>query len=488
MVKLHEGEFQEPLQANTSQALEHDLPDNEKAGQRARQPKHFYNLFLSLEGTEMLQKTLLSLLILITSSSVAFAATAPERIMLYRQSAGFGVASIWGLSGRPDNDPNDWQDSLDQTANFGWEAIIDVALADLNGDGLDDKVMWQAGTGGDPNGNPNTAYQMIVNYSGDNDISITGTPDDWTAPNGDIFTNWGWFDPNLTESTPVFLDIDKDGIDDSGIVATGAALDPNGAFFPADSLQWGAWESQGSIGISRDQGGSVNFTGYSPFGTPSLGDIPHVGDINGDGVDDRILQRPDGIGQNIFVDFSDPNGGWGDSTVDAQITLGDPNDNIGISDINGDGLDDLVLIRADPNWSPNPGVDPAIPIWRHFGHYTDPNGVLDATVDIIDVFGELNITGPWESPDKVLYGQFDLGVAPPDADFNNDGIVDGLDFLAWQRGDTPESGSAAELTLWQSQYGQTVPVSVTGNLVPEPTTFCLLSLCGMTFLGARRRR
>ena len=30
-------------------------------------------------------------------------------------------------------------------------------------------------------------------------------------------------------------------------------------------------------------------------------------------------------------------------------------------------------------------------------------------------------------------------------DFNNDGVVDGADFLAWQRGESPEPLSAADL-------------------------------------------
>lgn len=57
---------------------------------------------------------------------------------------------------------------------------------------------------------------------------------------------------------------------------------------------------------------------------------------------------------------------------------------------------------------------------------------------------------------------------PDSADFDGDGDVDGQDFLAWQRGGSPNALSAADLALWQEQYGMgslVAPVSV-----PEPTT------------------
>ncbi len=84
-----------------------------------------------------------------------------------------------------------------------------------------------------------------------------------------------------------------------------------------------------------------------------------------------------------------------------------------------------------------------------------------------------------------------------DADFNNDTVVDGADFLIWQRGvgsgttnaDGDANGdgvvNAADLTIWQADYG-TTGAAVAAS-VPEPTTIGLavLSLCG---LMARRRR
>jgi hypothetical protein len=98
--------------------------------------------------------------------------------------------------------------------------------------------------------------------------------------------------------------------------------------------------------------------------------------------------------------------------------------------------------------------------------------------------------------DVELHGGGDIGspgtfgaAAPADADFDSNGIVDGLDFLWWQRGDSPEGGSAAELALWEAQYGGPPPIAaaVSTGAVPEPTTIVLLGLALVPF-GLRRRR
>ena len=85
-------------------------------------------------------------------------------------------------------------------------------------------------------------------------------------------------------------------------------------------------------------------------------------------------------------------------------------------------------------------------------------------------------------------------VSQPNADFDEDGDVDGQDFLIWQRG--VESGSslsqgdangdsvvdAADLVVWQDQYGTATP-----NLssVPEPASILLGSI-GLLIFAWRR--
>ncbi len=69
-----------------------------------------------------------------------------------------------------------------------------------------------------------------------------------------------------------------------------------------------------------------------------------------------------------------------------------------------------------------------------------------------------------------------LGEAPLSGDYDLDGDVDGHDFLSWQRGDSPNSFSASDLTDWQANYGVGTSSSLmaSSTTVPEPTGFALL--------------
>jgi len=96
---------------------------------------------------------------------------------------------------------------------------------------------------------------------------------------------------------------------------------------------------------------------------------------------------------------------------------------------------------------------------------------------------------------------FQIGaLAPGNADFNEDGVVDGSDFLIWQRGfgigttfaegDATGDGvvNGADLGVWENQFG-TMPGSLTATVavVPEPSSLCiLLVLAGMWAQGSRR--
>jgi hypothetical protein len=69
-------------------------------------------------------------------------------------------------------------------------------------------------------------------------------------------------------------------------------------------------------------------------------------------------------------------------------------------------------------------------------------------------------------------------------DFDGDGDIDGRDFLAWQRGESPDAFSSGDLELWQAEYG--VGSLATSNAVPEPTTLALLLAFGVVSIGKRR--
>jgi hypothetical protein len=66
-------------------------------------------------------------------------------------------------------------------------------------------------------------------------------------------------------------------------------------------------------------------------------------------------------------------------------------------------------------------------------------------------------------------------------DFNADGVVNGRDFLAWQRGESSAPFSSSDLADWQAGYGSP---SIAVTAVPEPSSIVLL--LPIAFLLTRR--
>ncbi len=75
------------------------------------------------------------------------------------------------------------------------------------------------------------------------------------------------------------------------------------------------------------------------------------------------------------------------------------------------------------------------------------------------------------------------------ADFNDDGDVDGSDFILWQRGESPNPLSSTDLTTWEQAFGQTESLSAS-HVVPEPCSFALMlsALLGLAAVARRQDR
>jgi hypothetical protein len=71
-------------------------------------------------------------------------------------------------------------------------------------------------------------------------------------------------------------------------------------------------------------------------------------------------------------------------------------------------------------------------------------------------------------------------------DVNGDGDVDGQDFLAWQRGQSPTPLGAGDLTTWRNAYGAGASAAAAAA-VPEPSVGMLAIIALAAIATARAR-
>ncbi len=98
---------------------------------------------------------------------------------------------------------------------------------------------------------------------------------------------------------------------------------------------------------------------------------------------------------------------------------------------------------------------------------------------------EIRLTGTAGNPSGEPFVAAITVEVPKPGDFDQNGIVDGYDFLEWQRGESPNPLSASDLADWQNNYGN-VPLVATIIDVPEPSTWVLLLLATVVGKFARR--
>ena len=77
--------------------------------------------------------------------------------------------------------------------------------------------------------------------------------------------------------------------------------------------------------------------------------------------------------------------------------------------------------------------------------------------------------------------------SPRTGDFDEDGDVDGNDFLVWQQGGSPNGATSSDLARWQDHFGEGAGASAFASAVPEPAS-ALLAMLGLGWLAATRRR
>ncbi|BBD63753.1 putative outer membrane adhesin [Nostoc commune NIES-4072] len=266
----------------------------------------------------------------------------------------FNLSNLNGTSGFAINGINPDDRSGNSISNAG----------DINSDGIDDLIIGAPFA--DPNGD-NSGQTYVVfgskksfdaqfylsTLNGTSGFAINGiNPDDRS---GNSISSAG--------------DINGDGIDDLIIGANGAS--PNGITSGQTYVVFGSKESFAAQFNLSTLNGNNGFTINGINQYDSLGNsVSSAGDINGDGIDDLIIGAPfaspngTSSGQTYVVfgskesfaaqfDLSTLNGtnGFTINGINEDDLLGNSVSSAG--DINGDGIDDLIIGApfADPNSS-----------------------------------------------------------------------------------------------------------------------------------------
>jgi hypothetical protein len=335
---------------------------------------------------------------------------------------------------------------------------------------------------------PTTSTEWFVNASGDWSVPTNWNP---SVPDSNIITavfGSAIAGPGRTVYTDSDVTVNSVQFDNSstyniaGIGSVNFETDPSGPTAPSISVTGGgsAGAHQFQAKVSLTDSATVDVAASSSL------DFNNEIDLNGNTLDTTPSAGTVNINHSVVgggaITASAALGTAGSTSIAADLTLsGASTLDIDLGNFNTDHFDVTGNVVLDPSSV----VDVTL----------EAGFVPTGSYTVLTASGTLTATGLTLDPSDT--GLFSLSVlsntvvltalAGLPGDFDGNGVVDGADFLTWQR----DLGDASNLGLWQANYGAGALAAAAGAAaVPEPTTLLLTiaGVIGLTLHGGRRSR
>jgi hypothetical protein len=218
--------------------------------------------------------------------------------------------------------------------------------------------------------------------------------------------------------------------------------------------------------------------------------VQWTGDWTGAGVAQISfdIRNPNAVPLTIRLGIAGPNGFFGGGTGDTYVTLGQP-------------------LAADNLWH-HLSFDVTAGAFEYVGGLEDPTSIEGSLAEVVTFRILHNSNASFIGEE--IEGDFFIDNITAEAaaventgDYNNDGIVDGADYVMWRKtltlpadpddsdadGDGDGTVDLDDYGYWVERFGNVVPQELGGgSTVPEPATLMLALACALVGTMSPRLR